>query len=174
MAAGATYTPIASTTIGTAVASYTFTGVSAAYTDIILIISARCAAAQVGDSAILQVGNGSIDTISVYSRIRLLGTGTVASSASRSAVANIDLDGLAGNNASATQQGVIIINFQNYSNTTTYKTVLARSNAPEAYVEATVGLWRSTSAINQIKISTGSGSDLMVGSTLALYGITAA
>jgi len=174
-ATGATYVPLATTTIGTAVASYTCTSISAAYTDLVLTISARCAAAAVGDSALLQVGDGTIDTGSNYSRTRLLGLGSgTPSSANRPNVSNIDLDGLAGNNAAATEQGFIVINFQNYSNTSINKTILATAFAPEAYVETTVGLYRSTNAINQIKISTGSGSNLMVGSILSLYGILGA
>lgn len=174
-ATGATYVPLATTTIGTAVASYTFTSISAAYTDLVLVISARSATAAVADSALLQVGDGSIDTSSVYSRIRLLGQGSgTGSSAPRSAVANIDLDGLAANTATAGTQGTIIINFQNYSNTTTHKTILARPNVTGAYVEAVVGLWRATNAINQIKISTGSTANIMVDSTFSLYGILGA
>ena len=39
MAAGATYEPIATNTLGSAAASVTFSGISGSYTDLILITS---------------------------------------------------------------------------------------------------------------------------------------
>ena len=63
----------------------------------------------------------------------------------------------------------------NYANTTTYKTVLSRdalNNASDGAVEAFVGLWRSTSAINTIQIKPDSG-NFNTG-TFSLYGILAA
>ena len=39
MAAGITYTPIASTTLGSAAASYTFSSIPNTYTDLVLIAS---------------------------------------------------------------------------------------------------------------------------------------
>jgi hypothetical protein len=65
-----------------------------------------------------------------------------------------------------------IINIQNYSNSTTYKTVLARSNNAATGTDATVALWRSTSAITSIDYYLNSGS-WATGSTFTLYGIKA-
>ena len=62
----------------------------------------------------------------------------------------------------------------NYSNTTTYKTVLTRANIASADVEAVVGLWRSTSAVNQLDVKQGGAVTFSVGSTFTLYGIKAA
>jgi len=69
----------------------------------------------------------------------------------------------------------IYVDFMNYSNTTTYKTWLAREgNGTNGYVSALVGLWRNTNAITQIKVlNTGSG-NFATGSTFTLYGIKAA
>ena len=69
--------------------------------------------------------------------------------------------------------GTVIAQFQNYSNTTTYKTMLSRANAA-GYVQARVNLWRSTSAINTIKISGQSGMTFNTGCTFTLYGILSA
>jgi hypothetical protein len=63
--------------------------------------------------------------------------------------------------------------FQNYSNATTYKTFLTRGNASNHMVIATVSLWRSTSAIISIKVTPETGS-FASGVTFALYGIKAA
>jgi hypothetical protein len=58
----------------------------------------------------------------------------------------------------------------NYSNTTTYKTILERANQPQAVTNSIVGLWRSTSAISTITMTTSSGT-VSAGSTFTLYGI---
>jgi hypothetical protein len=60
--------------------------------------------------------------------------------------------------------------FQNYSNATTYKSILMRVGKATNGTDAMVGLWRSTSAINTIKLM---GSNALYG-TLTLYGIKAA
>lgn len=63
----------------------------------------------------------------------------------------------------------------NYSNTTTYKTVLAKASLPSTEVVARVGLWRSTSAINTVQIKgNGAGNLLAAGMTATLYGIKSA
>jgi hypothetical protein len=64
----------------------------------------------------------------------------------------------------------------NYSNTTTYKTALNRSNQAAGGVDATVGLWRSTAAIDTIRFyaNTNGSQNFLTGSTFTLYGIAAA
>ena len=64
----------------------------------------------------------------------------------------------------------------NYANTTTYKAYLTRSNSSQLsnYVEMGAGLWRSTSAINSIKLYLTSGGNFVSGFTATIYGITAA
>jgi hypothetical protein len=74
-----------------------------------------------------------------------------------------------------TMETAIISNIQNYSNTTTYKTAINRSNAASQGVEAMVTMWRSTSAINSIVISTDNGGAILdTGSTFTLYGVKSA
>jgi hypothetical protein len=75
--------------------------------------------------------------------------------------------------------GTVITNIMNYSNSTTFKTVLSRysngstSNGPGT--EAIVGLWQNTSVINSITVKQNTGSNnLDTGSTFTLYGIAAA
>jgi len=62
----------------------------------------------------------------------------------------------------------------NYANTTTYKTSLTRGNIATVATLATVGMWRSTSAITSIKIERDGSNLLAAGSTFTLYGIAAA
>jgi hypothetical protein len=60
----------------------------------------------------------------------------------------------------------------NYSNTTTFKTFIARWGLASAETNTVVNLWRSTSAINAIRIFTGS--TMKSGTIASLYGIAAA
>lgn len=171
MAAGATYVPIATTTLGSAAASYTFSSIPSTYTDLILIINDGLSS--VAQSLLIQF-NG--DTATNYSVTGLSGDGTSAFSWSVSSTANPNLSNYAKSNTSLETN--VIAQFQNYSNTTTYKSYLSRANRSSAAnspgVDAIVGLWRSTSAINAIKVFGGSSSNLITGTTLTLYGIAAA
>jgi hypothetical protein len=167
MAAGSTYTPIATTTLGSSASSYTFTSIPQTYTDLVLVVAGTTGAA---NNILMQVGNGSIDTGTNYSTTFLYGDGSAAASSRQSNISTM-LVGRIG-----TSQSINIFQIMNYANTTTYKTFLCRGNNATAsgQVITTVNLWRSTSAINQIKVLEQVGSDFQTGTTLTLYGITAA
>jgi hypothetical protein len=100
------------------------------------------------------------------------GTGSTAQSFRASSQTSMAIDRQA---TVRTSSFVIqIVNFQNYSNSTTNKTVLARNSAPDDAVEALVGLWRNTAAITSIQFSNNAGANFATGSTFTLYGIAAA
>jgi len=167
-----TYTELRQTVVGTATPSVTFDISSVSgYTDLVVIVSARSVFSAAEVAGFIRVGNGSIDTGSNYSRTRLLGTGSAASSARGTNLTAISWDAIPAGTSAAGTFGATIIQIMNYSNTTTNKTILIRSNEPNNYVAATVGLWRSTSAINQIQIYGDGGANLAVGTTVSLYGI---
>ena len=63
-----------------------------------------------------------------------------------------------------------ILQVMNYANTNIYKTALARRGEGGFGVDAYVGLWRSTSAINAITVFSPNS----FSGTLSLYGIKAA
>ena len=163
MPAGSTYTPIATTTLGSAASSYTFSSIPSTYTDLILVINGTESANQY-----IAVRFNS-DSGSNYSFTRISGDGTSAASARAS---NETFGRLGIGNP--TNQFVVIGQFQNYSNSTTYKTWLSRSSIAADYVGAIVGLWRSTSAITSIQILTTTADTFSIGTTFTLYGIAAA
>jgi hypothetical protein len=66
----------------------------------------------------------------------------------------------------------IIIDIMDYSNTTTNKTNLTRSNNVGNGLAAVVGMWRNTNAITSIRFFPDSG-NFSTGSTFRLYGIQA-
>ena len=164
MAAGNTYTPIATNTLSSATASVTFSSISGAYTDLVLVINAASSSAA---SCRIRF-NG--DTATNYSDTRLYGDGTSATSDRLTTRDHINCGDLSLTTITSNQ----VINIQNYANATTYKTVLTRSNIPGSYVFANVSMWRATpAAITSIVIFPASG-NLVSGSTFSLYGIAAA
>jgi len=163
MAAGNTYTQIASTTLGSAASTVTFSSIAATYTDLVLVINATFSNASTANLA-MQFNS---DTASNYSATRLLGDGSAASTSRNGGtymmIGDIDNDIFTS-----------IINIQNYSNTTTYKTALARTGFAVGFVGAYVGLWRSTAAITSVTIySIDITPQFDIGATFSLYGIRA-
>lgn len=166
MAAGSTYTPIATNTLGSATSSVTFSSISGSYTDLFIVINSG---STTSGQDIRCRFNG--DSGSNYSFTHLTGNGTAASSggATNQTFMPLDYNGyLSGSIATTT-----IINCMNYSNSTTYKTTLGRFNTAAFGTDMAVGLWRSTSAITSIEFLT-SASTFLSGSTFTLYGIAAA
>lgn len=171
----ATYEPIATTTLGSAASSYTFSSISSAYTDLVLVINGYAVTQE--NSVLCQVGNGSADTGSNYSTTTIAGTGSSAVSNRNSGQTYMRFQSYGGLSTSSSNPAVIIAQFLNYQNTTTYKTVLSRANQTSGTypaVEACVNLWRSTSAIDTIKVFPFTGASFATGTTLTLYGIKAA
>ena len=161
-----TYEPIATTTLGSAASNITFSSISSSYTDLVLIVNGGFSSL---DALAVQVNS---DTGSNYSTTILNGDGSSAISWRSTSASRIYMNysGLTANSFS----GAWVINFQNYSNTTTNKTVLGRYSGASNEVGASVGLWRSTSAINSIKIFANSGNNLLTSSTATLYGVKSA
>jgi hypothetical protein len=175
MAAGSTYTPIATTTIASPAASYTFSSISGSYTDLVLIVSGYSTSQD--NSLLCRVGNSSVDTGNNYSTTYLRGDGSNAASGRFSNVDFMRIQAAGGMSASSSNIGVFIANFMNYANTSTYKTVLSRANQTAGTypaTEAVVNLWRSTSAINIMTVYPFSGASFATGTTLTIYGIAAA
>jgi len=165
-----TYEPIATYTVPSAQASYTFSSIPATYTDLVLVVSA--ATSSIADQD-MQVGNGSVDTGSNYSRTWLQGNGSAASSGRGSNETSTRVNtGNGGYLETTLGTSIQTITFLNYSNTTTYKTMLTRTGNAAGGTSAIVHLWRSTSAINTIKLTPSS--NFITGSTFTLYGIKAA
>ena len=165
MAAGLTYTPLATQTLGSAAASVTFSSISGAYTDLVLVTNAILAS---GGAANLWCRfNG--DSGANYSTTYLAGNGTSASSARDTSAT----EGWCGR-LSSSNWTTSIASFQNYANATTYKTSISRGNDTSGLVIAYVSLWRNTSAINSIVLTNSSAVNFSIGSQFSLYGIAAA
>ena len=166
MAAGATYVTIATTTLSTT-SSYTFTSIPNTYTDLVLVI---------GSVTFSSGGNPQIqfnsDTATNYSNTDLYGNGTSAGSTRNSSNNYINV-GFSATNGSSSEPATIILQVMNYTNSTTYKTLLGRGNRAGGEAQTNVGLWRSTSAITSISIVADSTyiGNWSSNSQFALYGV---
>lgn len=155
-----TYTPIATATSGSS--TYTFSSIPSTYTDLILVVGGTATGTNINYGIRFNGDSGSN-----YSVTRLYGSGSSASSDRLSNFTNT----LSSNMTDGSN--TVIHHIQNYSNTTTYKTLLVRSNTGANIVWANVATWRSTAAISSLEyFTTASGS--MSSGTLTLYGIKAA
>lgn len=164
-----TYEPIATTTLGSATSSYTFSSIPSTYTDLVLVASLN---GSTGTAIKVQFNS---DTGTNYSLTRLVGDGLNTISSSQTNSTSI-IYGYNGVPTTSNEFAPVIMNIQNYANTTTYKTMLSRfnnANSTSGSTDAIVGLWRSTSAITSVTVATNSGT-FSTGSTFTLYGIKAA
>jgi len=165
-----TYTLIASDTLGSLTASVTFSSISSAYTDLVLVITPTIPTGAY--DILMRVGNGTVDSGNNYSVTRLSGTGTAANSTRSSNASGMFFTYYG--YPTSTNPSTTIINLIDYANTTTNKSMLIRSGNAAAGTEAIVGLWRSTAAINIITMSLDAATNFSSGSTFKLYGIEAA
>lgn len=165
----ATYDPIATTTLSSGAASITFSSISSAYTDLRLVLVVPASPDTSGNINI----NLNSDSGTNYSETRIIGNGSAASSnRTTSAVRFRPGDGFnwTGSN---TAPVLYEMDFFSYAGTTN-KTILFSTSEDRngsGSVKKDVGLWRNTSAITNIAITTDAGTNYPVGTTATLYGI---
>lgn len=159
----ATYEPIASTLLSSNTNTVSFSSISQAYTDLVVVFNGT---STTNTDFRIRVGNGSVDTNTNYSRNLMFGYPGGLVGAREPNVSYWT--------ASAyTNRGNAIIEIMDYSNTATFKTALIRNDISTDITYAGVNLWRSTSAINTITF-TNPNYNFTSGSSFTIYGIKAA
>lgn len=160
-----TYEPIITQTLSASALIVYLSVIPQTYTDLILIINGKLVSG--ADNIALRF-NG--DSSALYSETYLSGNGSAIGSGRD---ANLTYGLVSTTN---TSDGMNIINIMNYSNTTTYKTMLSKAGTAASYSQLWSTLWRSTSAITSISLQIGAGGTLSFasGTTFNLYGIKAA
>lgn len=169
----ATYEPIATTTLGSAQANIDFSSISSAYTDLRLVIICQSTTnANSTDYRLDLQFNGN--TATNYSSTRLKGTGASAlsfadTSGTKGRIGL--LPGIGTSLGTGLFNGTVvdIFSYAGSTNKTWLAMPFGDANG-QGNVEAVVGMWRSTSAINQITIIPASG-NLNTGTTATLFGI---
>jgi len=167
----ATYEPIATTTLSTAASTITFSSIPATYTDLRVVFVGQGTFTQ---SALLRFNN---DTGTNYSTTQLQGDGGAVYSQRQTNNNNISMVQIPNNGGTANNTfGMVFFEIFSYAGSTN-KTVLggdAGDTNGSGNINRIVGLWRNTSAINEITITTGGASTYVAGTTATLYGIKAA
>lgn len=162
----ATYDKITAYTVtGSPVSSFNITSIPGTYTDFRVILNSATGAA-FDDEVLIRCNN---DTAGNYSMTILGQSNNTLQSSRRSSVAQWHID----NNSPANVGGMYIMDFMDYSNTSTFKTMLSRSGRAGLSVCASVNLWRDTSAITSLNFRLASNLSYQVGTTITLYGIKA-
>jgi hypothetical protein len=162
-----TYEPIATTTLGSAAATITFSSIPATYTDLRVVGVGTFSTS--GDFAGLRF---NLDAGSNYSATQLQGNGTAASSTRWTSQDNIYLSDLTGSSSTTIPQ-LIEIDVFSYAGSTN-KTALvscAGDRNGSGVVIRYVGLWRNTAAITSVRLMMPSGGQFATGYTATLYGI---
>lgn len=164
----ATYEPIATTTLGSAAATITFSSIPATYTDLRLVIIGT--ATTNGDYAQLRFNS---DTATNYASAKLIGNGTTASSGGNYAVTGMDFWGFSGttgiSNTIPSMGTADIFSYAGFTNKTVLMSNAIDKNGSGA-VSRQTGMWRGTSQINTIDI-VNRLSTFAAGTTATLYGI---
>lgn len=154
-----TRTPIATQTLSSSASSVTFSSIPQNYADLVVVIDGI---ASTEASDIMRFNN---DAGSNYSFTVLEGTPASSKGTNQTSA-------YLGN--TNTTRYLKVINIFNYSNSSTYKTLISRSNyqAGTYAVSAWVSLWRNTSPITQLVVGPNSGT-MSAGTTVSVYGIAA-
>jgi hypothetical protein len=158
-------------TLTGAAASIVFTSIPQDGTDLVLLCSLRQAGA--GFSQVNMSFNGVGGTS--YSDRTLEGTGTAVANGSRTSQAVIRITAIVGSEQTANTFGNALIYIPNYSGNTNKSVSLdavTENNAAAAIQSLVAGLFSNTSAITSITLTSQSGENLVVGSTVSLYKIT--
>ena len=161
----ATYEPIATTTLGSATATITFSSIPNTYTDLKVILFGKMTSAA---NAFLTINS---DTGNNYFYTRLTGDGIAPDSA---VGVNQIWQILTVGGLSASNNGLIEIDLFSYANSSrkSYLIKSAQDDNGGKTINTYIALWQNTSVINNLQLK--SQSTFAIGTTATLYGIKAA
>ena len=158
---------LATTTLGSAAASISFSSISSAYTDLRVVLTALGDATALGYDLRSRI-NG--DTATNYSRTYIAGSGSAASSSRVTSQTYITATQNAG--LSTTIPSLFTFDYFSYAGSTNKSLLLTSSQDQNGSgdVNRQVALWRSTSAITSVSFFPQTG-NFAAGTTATLYGI---
>ena len=159
-----TYTAIATATVGSGgTANITFTPIAASWTDLLIKISGRSDADNVG----IDIKLNGVSTNQSYRRLR--GDGSAVSSTTLTALRVINENSTATANTFGNTE-VYIPNYAGSTNKSLSADGVNENNATQAYADLGAGLWSNTAAITSITLTPNLGNFVQY-STATLYGI---
>ena len=161
----ATSTPLQSILLTSSTSTIVFSNIDQNYTDLVLVVSAKV------DSGFDIWVRCNGDSASNYGYTVLTGEGTTPSSYRSTNLTEGLLADWYGT-PTTTFGHVLTFTLNNYSNTTTYKTSLARSNRAGSGLDIVTSTWRSTAAVTSLTLRASNASRTFdAGTTVDLYGI---
>jgi hypothetical protein len=161
----ATYESIATTTLGSAATSITFSSIPSTYTDLRVVFVGT---QSTGTACFVRLNS---DTGTNYSYTYLWGNGSSVGSGRAINEDWILIDLASG--FGSTYPAMFQMDLFSYAGST-FKTMLVQNSNDKngsGSVERSVRLWRSTSAINTISINSYNAANFAIGTTATLYGI---
>lgn len=160
-----TYTPLASLTLSASAASVTFSSISQAYRDLVLVVTGTW---PVNSSAQMRFEFNTDTTSTNYYRVSMYGDGSTAYSASSN---GNSFPGSSWGYGSPAPLWQVVANFQDYSASDKHKSYLVRTDDAANQVSANALRWANTAAISSLSVK--AGLNFQAGSSFALYGIAA-
>lgn len=151
-------TPLANYTFSGASSTMVFSSINQSYKDLILVVSVP---SQVSGTISIAPNGDTANLTSVYMR----GNGSTAVSSTQTTGAL--------NTVSSTAAASIKIDLMDYSATDKHKSMLTRFDNSSAESLARITRWASTSAITSITISHSATNGFGIGTSFALYGVSA-
>ena len=171
------YESISTVTVGSPVATVSFTSIPATYTHLQVRLIAKSTETLYNQSDAITFYFNADTTYTNYRSHWLRGNGASASASQiQSSGYNIYTGTIAsGHSSQASMFGAQIIDILDYANTNKYKTVRTLDgddlNSAEGLVGLYSGLWMSTSAVSGLTFQVTNGANFAQYSQFALYGI---
>lgn len=162
-----THRPIASVTLSSTSGSVTFSSISQAYRDLVLVINGTIST---GTGSFYLMFNNDMSANSSYN-VTMEGNGTNYTSAQQGQWSAV-WGPYGYNTVFSTTASTHVINVIDYSVTDKFKTILMRSSNPSTAVALVGGSWGVTSAVTSISINP-TASTFAAGTTFSLYGVAA-
>ena len=165
----ATYDPIATSTLGSAAQTFTFTNIPQTYTDLIVIVDGISSGGV--DNFCMRFNNDSANNYSgtlvegngsAYTGYRTWNTGQIVTALYYSSV-------------SSTYRSIARFEINNYTSTNMHKNVIVRSHGPGTGDKIGAAVWRPTTPVAITRIDVFNGSlNFAAGATCTIWGIKAA
>lgn len=163
-----TYTPLANITLGSASGTVSFTSISSAYRDLVLVTNLLTNTAC---NVYLRPNN---DSGTNYAYVNMGGFGSGGGYSGNNDGGYAGLLTTAYSTPDATTWWTMKADVMDYSATDKHKTFLIRNGDAAEAVVAIAGRWKNTAAITSLIVTTGDANTFSAGSTMALYGIASA
>jgi hypothetical protein len=169
-----TFTLISETVLSSSQATITFSSITSTYTDLVVRASVRCNGTGFPDTNdnLRFWFNNSLTNI--YSNTYLEGTGSTTGSNTNSLSfikGNYSANGSTSTSNTFSNIELYIPSYTVSQNKPLSLMTAQENNTTAAYIVATAGLFRSTTAISRIDIDSQNGNSFVSGSSFYLYGI---